>query len=518
MLPKRASRLYNSTKNICAVIVCQIINLVLQFFLRTVFVRCFSSEYLGLNGLFTNILSLLSLSELGLGHAVVFSLYGPVVRNEHQTINAIMEFYKKAYTCIGICILFLGCILTPFLPWFIKEVPDIPYLQVIYLMYVINTAESYFFSFRQACIIANQKNYMLTMNHCIWKSLNIIVQCIILLVLKNYYLYLLCQLIFTLAENISISKMAVTVFPYLKEKPKGKISNYYLDLIVNNTKALVFHKIGSMVVFSSDNILLSKLFGVMVVGIYSNYTLIFQAIDSVISQFFTAITASVGNLRQTGSVEHQKLIFYVIQLVGYAFYLIITLLILNVLNPVIEVWIGSGYLLSYDIITILAINTFMAGMRRCLWVFNDSLGLHVFYKYMPVPESIINIAASVFLGKMWGVIGIFIGTLISSLSTCFWIEPKVLFKHGFGENTHEYWHKYCKYIVGGTAACACVIPLSGFLISLSRWNIIFAAIANVIVGIIFTIIVSWNTEEANYIKSILRRGMNNMLSPVLKGK
>ena len=96
MLPKRASRLYNSTKNICAVIVCQIINLVLQFFLRTVFVRCFSSEYLGLNGLFTNILSLLSLSELGLGHAVVFSLYGPVVRNEHQTINAIMEFYKKA--------------------------------------------------------------------------------------------------------------------------------------------------------------------------------------------------------------------------------------------------------------------------------------------------------------------------------------------------------------------------------------------------------------------------------------
>lgn len=216
-------RLENSAKNIKVAWLMHIVHVFGQFISRTVIIMVLSVEYVGLSGLFSNVLSMLSLAELGIGEAIVFSLYKPIAEEKINEINAIMKFYQKIYISVGLFILLAGISLTPAIEYLIKGVPDIPYLHVIYVMYVMNSAMSYFFSYKATFIRANQRNYIVTINEEVFNIVSIVIRSVLLILTKNYLLFMGLGIVILFIQNVNITLIANRRFPYLKEKCHEKI-------------------------------------------------------------------------------------------------------------------------------------------------------------------------------------------------------------------------------------------------------------------------------------------------------
>ena len=300
-------RTKRSIVNLITAFIGQIFGIIISFIVRMIFVNCLSSEYLGINGLFTNILTMLSLVELGVGSAMTYSLYKPIAEENIEKIKSLMHIYKIAYRIIGIIVLAIGIGFTPFYRCLINEIPNIPNLDLIYILFVVNTGVSYFYSYKRSLIICDQKKYITTLYKYGFYFLYNLAQIIVLLTTKNYILYLICQVISTIVENIAISKKADKMYPYLKEKNIEKLKKSEYKKIKKNVFAMMFHKIGGMIVNSTDNIILSKFVGITTVGIYSNYYMIINGLELIINQIFDAVIASVGNL---GASENEKKITF----------------------------------------------------------------------------------------------------------------------------------------------------------------------------------------------------------------
>lgn len=497
------SRTKNSIRNAKYSIFSQLIVILISFLARMVFVHALSAEYLGLNGLFTNIISMLSFAELGIGTSIVFSLYRPLAEKNESKINALMNLYKKAYMVIGLVVGVLGLLLTPFLGYFISDLPDIPNIKLIYLMFVLNSVLSYFFSYRRSLIIADQKSYI---NSIFQSSSDLILnisQMIVLVLTHNYILYLSLKIISTIVLNISISLIVIKLYPYLNHKSKDKLEDEEKKSIVRNVKALSWHKIGGIVVFGTDSLLLSKFINVVAVGIYSNYLLIINALNLLFGLVFQSITASVGNLGTTESKEKNIFIFNCIDLICFWIYAIASISLINLFNPFIRLWLGEEYLFPTSTVVIIVINFYLSGRRKSVMTFKDAFGLFWNDRYKPIFEALIKLISSIILVKFFGVKGIFIGTAISTITTCFWIEPYILFKHGFKSSVQSYFNKYIWYAI----LAIFISVLTGFVCSIFSDTsfvgfvirmIVCATIPNLLLLLIF-----WRTKEFEYLKKSL---------------
>ena len=440
------SRVNNSIKNIKFALIGQIAGIAISFISRKVFVTILSSEYLGLNGLFSNILSVLSLAELGIGSAIIYSMYKPLAEKDNAKICALMAIYKKAYTYIGIFIAVTGISLTPFLNFFIKDIPDIPNIDTIYILFVANAAISYFYTYKRSLIIADQKRYITTVYRYGFYFILNIVQIIFLIITKNFLVYLGLQVLCTLLDNIFVSKKADELYPFLKENKNYKLDKKEKKNILRNVTGTVCNKIGGVVVSGTDNLLISKLVGIIEVGLYSNYYLISNALNTVYSLIFQSITASVGNLAATETNNRSEEIFNILNFFGFWIYGFSAICLVNLFNPFISIWLGDQYLFNIVIVIIISINFFITGMRRSVLIFHDAYGLYWYGKYKPLFEAVINLIASIILGIHFGVVGIFIGTTISTIATCFWVEPYILYKHGFKKSVVGYFIRYIIYL------------------------------------------------------------------------
>ena len=436
------TRISNSVRNIKVSLIGQISNLIISFIARTIFVYFLSAEYLGLNGLFTNILSILSLAELGIGSAIVYSLYEPLAKKEEYRISALMQIYKKAYISIGIWMGLAGFILTPFLGFFIKEIPEIENINLIYLLFVGNSALTYFFSYKRALIIADQKKYIDSLYyHTSFFVLNII-QIIILVLTQNYIYFLTIKIIITFIENYLISKKADRLYPFLKQPVSFKLSIEEKNTIVRNIKAMFIHRIGNVIVMGTDNLLLSKFVGLVAVGKYSNYLLIINSLNTFFDIIFKSLTASIGNLGATENKERVQQIFKSINFLNFWMYSFASIALINLINPFIIIWVGNEYVFSYDVVFLIVLNFYIQGLRASVLTFRNALGLFWYDRYKPIFESIINLVASVYLATQYGVSGVLLGTVISTVSTSFWVEPLVLYKYGFYISSIEYFITY----------------------------------------------------------------------------
>lgn len=441
------SRTANSIKNIKYALIGQMLALLVTFVSRIVFVTVLSAEYLGINGLFTNILSILSLAELGIGTAIVYSMYKPIAENNVEKIKSLMKLFKKTYTLIGLIIIALGIMLVPFLHFFIKDIPEVDYINLIFIIFVVNSAISYFFSYKRFLIIANEKKYIASLyRYAIFIAMSIF-QIIILYTTQNYILFLSVELVATLSENILVSLRADKMFPYLKEKNILPLEAKEKIEIKKNVQALIYHRIGGVVVLGTDNILISMLIGIVAVGIYSNYLLIIASLTMIYGLIFESLTASIGNLGITQSAEKNRSVFSSTNFAAFWIYGFSAIALWNLVNPFIYLWLGGEYLFEMEIVAILIVNFYMMGMRTSVRVFKDAHGLYWYDRYKPLAESIINIVASVILANYVGVAGIFLGTMVSTITTSFWVEPFVLYKYGFESSSAEYFKQYLKYAV-----------------------------------------------------------------------
>ena len=440
----------NSIKNITVNLISQLLGVVLSFVCRTVFIRTLGETYLGVSGLFSNILSLLSLAELGIGTSIIFSMYKPLAENDHRKIGALMGLYKRAYHVVGLIVAGAGLALTPFYRFFISGSPGIPNLTLIYLLYVFNSAITYFFSYKQNIILADQKGYLCTLYQyglCIVQNA---IQIFVLFRTKNFILYLCVQILFSFLTNFFLAIKADRMYPYLKRYRNAKLAKADRDSIFRNIRAMFMNRIGGAIVNGTDNLLISKFFGLISVGIYSNYFLITNTLNNLTAQIFNGIIASVGNL---GAVENRRKSYEVylsINFAGFWIFGFCSVCLFCLLNPFIRLWMlwtgkGEELLFPMTVVFLIVLNFYATGMRQTTITFKNALGLFWYDRYRAIVEAAVNLGMSILLARQIGISGIFLGTFLSTVMVDLWVEPSILFRHGFHRSATPYFIRYAFY-------------------------------------------------------------------------
>ena len=464
------SRTKSSIVNIITAFLGQGLGFLISFIARIFFIKILGEEYLGVNGLFTNVLTVLSLAELGVGTAITYSLYEPLAKKDKEQCKSLMQLYKKVYIIIGFVIIGLGALITPFLNIFLKETPNIDNLKLIYLLFVLNTGISYFYSYKRNLIIADQNRYIATIYRYSFYFVLNVAQIIYLVLYRNYIGFLVIQILFTFLENYFVSKKANKMYPFLLEKNISKVDNETSREIVNNTKAMMLHKVGTTIVNSTDNIILSKFVGLVQVGLYSNYYLVTSALNLVTSQIYNSLIPGIGNLKVENDENKEFEVFKKINFITFWIYGVLSLCLLVLFNDFISLWIGEKYILDFAVVLIIVINFYITGMRKSVLAFRDAMGLFYIDRYKAIAEAIINLVVSIVLAIKLGTFGVFLGTFISSITTCVWIEPFVLYKYGFKRPLLSYWAEYLKQVLLVLVLGAVLLFLQSQLLNLSLLN------------------------------------------------
>lgn len=500
------SRTCKSIQNIITAILGQVLIIIIGFISRKIFILYLSAEYLGLNGLFSSILTVLSLTELGLGPAMIFSLYKPLADNNISICKALMSLYRKAYLIIGFAVLALGWCITPFITFFISDIPEnISGIHIIYIMFVLNTAISYFFSYKRSLITASQNQYQINAVHTIVYLFMNILQIVALVVTQNYYLFLGIQILSTFIENLILSKKVDRAYPWIKEKSENDVIPVQIrNEIVRNVRAMILHRIGGIITDAIDNILISKFFGLLFLGLYSNYLILFSAIKSILQTFFSSITASIGNFGVQKSQEESYELYKKIQLFNFWLISFCTICLFVLTNPFIEFfWLGRKYLISEKILNIIFLNFYFENMRRTILTFKEAFGLPWYDRFKPLIGAIVNLFFSTLLAVKWGVIGVFIGTTITLLGVNVWIEAYVVFKYGFHKSFKYFLKGYMIQIILFGIALICTLWLSNLLSFQPFTNFILKGIICLVLPNGIYWVVYHKSTEFQYIYSLI---------------
>lgn len=431
-------RINNTIRNIIYRLISQVATILLRFVSRTVFIYVLGIEYLGINGLFSEILQMLSLADLGFGTAMVFSMYKPLAEKDEYKLAQLVQLYKKVYTIIALSITVIGVALVPFLKYLVNLDQGIPHLKIYYLLYLANTVASYLVVYKTCILNADQKNYLVSKYNTIFTVASTIACSVFLIITKNFLVYLIVQVIFTYLNNFYISHVAQKMYPYIRNNVE-KISKEEEKNIFNNVKSVFIYKVANTMVGSTDNTLISILVGTIAVGYYSNYTMVINNIQMVINIVFSSITASIGNLVVEKNTEKNYSVYKTMQFVSYLLSCIAISGVYIMINDLIRVWLGAEYVLDSLVVIAIVINMYFSIVLMPIWSYREATGMYMKTKYVMVMTAIVNLGLSIILGKWIGLVGILIATSIARLSTYFWYEPKLLFSMFFARKVGSYY-------------------------------------------------------------------------------
>jgi len=441
------SRVANASRNIMFGYLGSIVTLAASFISRSVFIYTLGVTYLGVNGLFTSVLSVLSLAELGIGTAMNFSLYKPVALGDIETIKALMKLYRRAYKAIALIIALLGLSAVPFLKFIIKEPGSITMneLTIYYLVFLFNTVSTYFVAYKYSLSNAEQKNYIQTNIHAVTRVVSLGVQIVVLLMFKSFLIYLLTGAAIELLQKIYVSLFFNRMYPYLLDNNVKELTKDQKKPIVTNIKALAIHKIGSISVHQTDNIIISSFINVATVGLLSNYNLIITGITGFINIIFNSVISGFGNLVATESKEKQYYLFKVYRFLGFWLYGFTSIAFLILITPFIQLWIGKEMILPNIVIYLIIANYYFMGHRIVINNFKTAAGIFDSDKYISLVQAAVNLVVSILLVQKIGLPGIFIGTVVQGLISTF-TRPFIVFRQAFGRNGIEYYIDSLKYL------------------------------------------------------------------------
>ena len=435
-------RIKNSFRNVSVGFAAQILLVTVGFVSRKIFITTLGNEMLGVNGLFTSIISMLSLTELGIGTAIICNLYKPLADKDEPKITALVQFFRKTYSVIGFVVLGLGIAVTPFLNVLLKENMDTVFLSVVFLLFLVDTVMSYFFAHKRSLIFADQRNYIVTVVSTLTNVLTSVLQIVILLMTQNYVLYLSIKIVIRLFENVMIARIADKRYPFIKDARKLSLEKQTKDNIVSNTKALSLHYIGNYLINGTDNIIISKFLGVIIVGFYSNYFLILTTLKTFLNQFATGIVASFGNLIVQESNEKSYDVFKKAYFVGYVIYNFAAISLLCLFNPFISLWINPESLLAFPVVAILSLNFFITGITEVLGSVRTSAGIFRPDRYLHLLLAVLNLIVSIGLIQVIGIIGVFLGTLLCLLIKEVSVLPSIVYRNIFKMPVKEYYKSW----------------------------------------------------------------------------
>lgn len=507
------SRTANTTINASIGGISKILVFIVQFIARTIFIQILGTEYLGVNGLFTNILTILSFAELGIGNAIIFKLYKPIADNDEEKIKTYMNFYKKAYIIIGSIVLAIGIIIVPFLNFIIKGTPNIKEnIQYIYILFLINSSVSYFFTYKKSIIIGYQKEYIVTLVEAIMVIVQNIFQVILLYIMHDYVVYLLIQISCTILNNVISAKIANKMYPYILDKKYSNISQEEEKNIFKDVKSIILYKIGNILSTGTDNIIISSFVGVGQVGVLSNYTTITNALSTFMYSLFNGFTASVGNLNTIEDNKRKEGIYYQIILLSFWVYGFMAVELSLLLNDFIYIWLGSKYVLNISIAIILALNLYVDGMRYANYTFRNTMGLFRRGRLVPLISSITNIILSIILVKYIGIFGVLFATFITRVLILTVYDPYILHRYKFNTSPKRFYITYVYYLIlliMDIVLCNAIICNIDYI---GVWGFIAKGTVIAIITIAIFVICTYNIKEYN---QLLMR-IKNMLDKKIR--
>lgn len=486
-------RLESSIKNLVASMAGQIISVLTTFAVRMVFVRVLSKDYLGIEGLFSSVLTMLSLAELGIGSAIVYSLYEPLAKRDEAKIRSLMRLYQRAYWIIGGVVGVAGTLISFRLEWFLKQVPDIKHLQLYFLCFVANVAVSYFFSYKGSLIAADQKNYVVTNTQYGFNVLMGICQIVILLVWDSYWGFLIVMICSTVLQNITISIISNRLYPFQRKKDVKPLDKKTLSEIKKNTAALMIHSLAGVASTPVTNMILSSYIGLGVVAVYANYLLITNSLQRIITQVFTAATASVGNLGVSESEERKHEVFLTSFYLNAFLAAVFSVPLFVVFKGGMDILFGSGYRFAVIVELVIVILFYTKQIRSAALSFTSAFGLYWFTRYKAIFEAIVLVALSLILVRPFGITGIMVANIVSCVFISAYMEGYMLYKHGFKRSSISYFAKMFFYavvtfVVGAATYFICsLLPASGVLwVALRGILAVILTIVGFICGTMFT--------------------------------
>lgn len=501
------TRFQNSKKNAMAGLVGQFVKIFTKFLIRTVIIYYFGAEYLGLDGLFLNVISMLSLAEMGIGDAICFALYKPIAEKDHKKISSLLFFYRRVYLIIGFVVFFIGIVLIPFLPHIVNFNNEIKINYVlIYVLFLLNAVSSYWFgAYRQVLFIASQKMYVINNIDNINLVICSILQILSLVLLKNYYIYLLIMVIMNIFKNYYLYFESRHEFDYLS---KGEIlSQGEKNSLKKNVYALTVTKISSTIYTSSDNIIISSFIGTLVVGFYSNYAYIVTAVTGIISILFSAVVASIGDINAFGDKTKLKDIFNKMLTVNYLIYGFCFICLYQLLTPFIQLWAGEDYVLTGIEVLFICLRFLVPGLNHTCTIYRASCGLFWQTRYRTLATAIINIIVSIVLAQKWGLVGVFIGTIVAYLLTTFIVDPKVIFRDVFKQRSREFYIWYIMSVVKIFIITLVINIINGMITVSGIGGFILKLISTVLVAICGLVILNIKDQNMKYFyNTIVNRG------------
>lgn len=483
----------------------QIVLILMQFIARTIFIHELGEQYLGLNGLFTNLLNMLNLAELGIGSAITFSLFEPIFKEDKRQVAAIMHLLRKWYRIIAAVVFVGGLILVPFIPYLIHNSAFSNWqLYIFFVLALSGTVSTYLLSYKRTLLIADQLGYINTLNTVAYSVVQQTLQIVFLVIYPNFYVYLIIQVLSNLISNYNISRVVDRRYPFLNETD-DPVDPSILSYFRKNVVGMISAKLGGIVVNSTDNILISYFMGLADVGKYANYTLITTGLTSVLTQAVTAVSSSIGNLAVSKRKRQEVKVFNQYFSITVLVSLLMSVGLASFSTAFIHLWIGSKYLLGTLTVFLIAFNFLLQSIRQALISYSNSYGLYWQQRYKPIFESAVNLIISIILIKYThlGISAVLIGTIASNLFVNYWWEPLAVFKYGFFRPVSGFLAKYAVVIF----VSACLIAGSqiiGYKIA-QFWLSVGITIINIIVSEVLMLLVLRLCGMKINIRSIVKR-------------
>lgn len=436
------SRTSNSIKNSGATIFGRIGTMLMEFVLRTVLIKMMGIEYGGVSTLFTDVLQVLSLMELGLGNAITFALYKPLAENDYPKINSLLRFYKAAYNTIAASVFLLGLCCVPFLHLIVKNVPNIQEdIRIIFMLYVAASACSYLAVYQETLIRAGQQSRVAVRIDMMVNVGFIVIECIELMLLRNYLVYLVLRIGNPILRNLLVRREVKKRYPLVTSKGAQKLPAADRKRLLNDVGAMALYKVSGVVLTSTSSIVISTFLGTGVVGILGNFRVIANFINNLCNKVWEAVLPSVGNLAAQDGEQKQYRVFCKLSFASFLFAAFCSVSLFILLNPLMVVWFGQNFTVSTATVAAIALNTYLVLTILPFQTFRDANGLFVQGKYRPLIMSILNITLSVLLVQKLEMFGVLIATPIARILTQVWFDPYIVYKHVFRRSPAEYYRR-----------------------------------------------------------------------------
>lgn len=496
-------RIQKAGKNIIFGYISNLVILLVNFIQRTVFIYMLGRTLSGVNGVYTDVLSVLSLTELGIGTALNYSLYKPVAERNIEKIKSYMRFYKKAYLTIAGVIAVLGISISPFLKYILKNPGSLTVgeLTLYYYLFLFNTVISYFVTYKYSLVNAEQKNYIQTNITTLTKMATAAVQIAVLLIFRNFLFYLLAQSVVELLQKIFVTAYLNRLYPYLRDKDVKKLTAEETQIVATKTKALICHKIGDVARLQTDKIIISSFVSVDTAAIVDNYVYIITYVGNFVNIIFDSVISGFGNVVATESKERQYLLFKVYRFFACWLFGFGAVGFFHLLTPFIGgVWLRDGsWTLPQVTVTLLVMDFYLKGGRTVLLNFKIASGLFEQDRFLPLIQGAVNLVVSIVLVIKIGVTGVYVGTLVSGIMANL-IRPGIIYRVCFGKSAGAYFRDSLKYIGVILAVGAVITPIRHAV--MGEVTILSFALMVILITLFYNLVfltVFYRTEEFSYL-------------------